>query len=350
MNINGTVMSADIPVAVVKNGMIADMNETLAPLYFRRCSDITMWLEGRAVDSHRTNSRLLKKALRLSNKDDVNTVLAVNGVTVTDNYWFKEESSELSWNDVRFKENMFDRLALYGDPDCFNQEYSRTPELTNIGSYEKCWRLIDGRWWLYKSGSGAEFFSELFIYELGKALGFNMAHYELDGGFIRTVDFTNGASVNFEAAESLVGDDENYNLSFDLFAGMSENIAADYIKLLYLDSVCMNMDRHTKNYGVLRNIATGEIISLAPNYDNNIALISRGYPKNISRENDLLIDLFIGFLKSNGKARCLFENIAIPEITEEMLLQCIKSIPIKVDENAVCTFILNGKRKICGNM
>lgn len=62
------------------------------------------------------NSRLLKKALRLVERDDISTVLAVNAVTITDNYWFQEERSPLTWEDVRFKENLFDNLALRGDP------------------------------------------------------------------------------------------------------------------------------------------------------------------------------------------------------------------------------------------
>lgn len=57
------------------------------------------------------------------------------------------------YEDIRFKENYFSELALRGDPDSFSNRPSRTPELTNIGSFEKCWKLIDGEWWMYKSGA-----------------------------------------------------------------------------------------------------------------------------------------------------------------------------------------------------
>lgn len=90
---------------------------------------------------------------------------------------------------------------------------------------------------MYKSGNDKEFFSELFIYKLGSYLDFDMAHYELDEGYIRTKDLAN-----------------------------------DYLKLIYFDTICSNIHRHTKNYGILRNPETGEIVKLAPNYDNNIAL------------------------------------------------------------------------------
>ena len=65
-------------------------------------------------------------------------------------------------------------LALRGDPDSFNQQPSRTPELTNTESFEKCWRLLDGKWWMYKSENASEQFTELFSYHLAKELGIPM--------------------------------------------------------------------------------------------------------------------------------------------------------------------------------
>ena len=327
-SLNGKIMSADIPVATIKNGGVVDKNEKLAPLFFNRCDDFSAWLKGRAIDSHRANSRLLKKALRLQNKDEISTVLAVNAVTITDNFWFCEDGSDLSWDDVRFKENYFDSLALRGDPDSFNQKPSRTPELTNIGSYEKCWRLIDGAWWMYKSGNDNELFSELFICKLGLSLGFDMAYYEMDDGYIRTKDFTENGRYNFESAESLVGDDEDYCKNFDVFYSISKDLAEDYLKLIYLDTVCMN------------------IVKLAPNYDNNIALISRGYPRFIERKKDTLIDLFIELLENSKEALRLFKDLNIPVITDELIRRCISETSFEVDGDKISKFILNGQKRI----
>lgn len=57
-----------------------------------------------------------------------------------------------------FQERLFSTPALKGDYNSFvSAQASReihtqehTQELTNIGSFEKCWRLKDGVWWLYK--------------------------------------------------------------------------------------------------------------------------------------------------------------------------------------------------------
>lgn len=342
---SGYVMSADKQVVRIENGLVVDVDKQFAPLHFINGKDFTSWLEGRAIDSHRANSRLLKKVLRLANRDDANTALAVNAVTITDNYWFKADGENLTWTEVKFNENVFDNLALKGDPDSFSQKPSRTPELTNIGSFEKCWRLIDGEWWMYKSGNDNQIFSELFIYHLGKELGFNMAKYEYDNGYVKTKDFTDG-KVNFEPIGSVMGDNEDYSDNFNYFMTLSKDIAVDYLKMLYLDSICYNMDRHTNNYGLLRNIETGKVISLAPNYDNNIALIANGYSKNVSREKDGILRFFFEFLDSNGTARELFKTIDIPVITTKMVAECISKIPVKADSDFIIKFVLNGQEKI----
>lgn len=346
MNLSGQILSKYRIIGTVENGILIDFDETLLPFYLQKTKDVESWLSGRAIDSHRTNSRLLKKALRIGSVDDLDTVLRVHAATITDSYWFRRAEENLTWNDVQFKENQFDKLALHGDPDSFNNPYSHTPELTNIGSFEKCWRLLDGKWWMYKNGNELEFFSELFICEFGKSLGFEMAHYELDGEYIRSVDFTNGAFVNFESAAGLVLDDEDYKVNFEALESFSQTVQKQYIEMLYLDTLCFNMDRHTQNYGVLRDTETGNVLSMAPFFDHNIALISRGYPKNIERNNDKLIELFVEFLQNTPKAMELFEQLELPKLDEKLIRSCCQAVPIEADADFIVQFILNGEKQI----
>ncbi len=343
LNITGTILSEDQAVATVKNGEITECDEALLPLYLKRTKDVEGWLASRAIDAHRTNSRLLKRALRLRGADDAGTALAVNAATVTDRYWFRPEGSSARYEDVRFKENYFDTLALRGDPGGFSHKPSRTPELTNTGSYEKCWRLIDGKWWMYKSGNKNEYFSELFIGILGERLGLDIAHYEMDGEYIRTKDFTNGASVNFEPISALMDGNDDYSDCFNVINDISPELAKQYLKIVWFDTVVYNMDRHTANFGFLRDVKSGEILSMAPNFDNNIALISNGPPSDKTREKDGLIRFFREFLAENNAARQMLREMELPEITEEMLDACLNAVPIEPDREFVKAFILNGQ-------
>ena len=346
LSITGTLMSEDKVIATVKKGEIIDYDEALIPFYLKRTKYMEGWLASRAIDTHRTNSRLLKRALRLRTADNAQTALAVNAATVTDRYWFKPEGSNARYEEIRFKENCFDNLALWGDPNGFSHKPSRTPELTNIGSFEKCWRLIDGTWWIYKSGTKNEYFSELFICKLGEKLGLNMAHYEMDGEYIRSKNFTSNTEWNFEPISSLMGENEDYSDCFDTIYALSPVLAEQYLKIVWLDTVCYNMDRHTENYGFLRDVKSGKIVSMAPNYDNNIALISRGYPAKTNREGDGLIRFFRDFLAENQTAQRMYQRMQMPTITENMIDQCLTEIPIQVDEEFIKAFVLNGQQVV----
>ncbi len=335
---NFEILSGDIVVAVWENSELEILNDKLLPLYLRKISDAKKWLETRAIDSHRANSRLLKKALRLTEKDDVSTVIHVNAATITDNYWIRPIGSDMKYEDVRFTNDYFSNLALKGTYDSFNRaantKNSRTPELTNIGSFEKCWKLKKGKWWMHKKANHEEIFSELFAYELGAALGMNMAKYERGDSCVKTLDFTDGASVNFEPASAFMGDNEDYIDVIKALQKLCPHTIPDYIKMIFLDTIVANPDRHTNNFGVLRNIKNGEIISLAPNFDNNMALISRGYP-SMSKKSDLLITLFNEVIEEFPEY-----NQYIPVLTEETVKSVIEKIGMRVKKQTIIDYVI----------
>ncbi len=334
------ILSGDTVVAKWKNSNLEIVNANLLPLYLKNTGNVEKWLETRAIDHHRANSRLLKKALRLAERDDVSSVLSVNAVTITDNYWIKPLDSTLTYSDVRFDNDYFSNLALTGNYDSFNKaansKNSRTPELTNTGSFEKCWKLKNGTWWMHKTANHEELFSELFIYKLGLRLNFKMAEYERGNKVIKTKDFTNNALVNFEPAFAFMGDNEDYIETLEKLKLICPNAIGDYVKILFLDTICANPDRHTFNFGILRDTDSGEILGLAPNFDNNMALISRGYPKNTTSKNDLLIKLFNELMEHDS---CLKQFI--PILTEDIIIDVIKSIGMKVQMKKIVEFIMN---------
>ena len=338
---NFYIMSKDVAIAKWLDNNLEVINEDLLPLYLKNTGNVEKWLETRAIDCHRANSRLLKKALRLSEKDDASTVLSVNAATITDNYWIKPLNSDLTYEDVRFDNDYFANLALTGNYDSFNKvansKTSKTPELTNIGSFEKCWKLRKGQWWMYKKANHDEMFSELFIYKLGVELGFKMAEYERGNGIIKTKDFTDNALVNFEPAFNILGDDEDYIKTVEMLKVVCPDAIGDYVNMLFLDTICANPDRHTFNFGVLRDADSGEILCLAPNFDNNMALISRGYPRNITRKNDLLIKLFNELMQHDEKLKK-----HIPTLSEDLIKRVIKSVGMRVKSKEITQFIMNG--------
>ena len=59
------ILSGDSLVAVWSNKELTVTNSQLLPQFLKRVQNADLWLETRAVDSHRPNSRMLKKALQM---------------------------------------------------------------------------------------------------------------------------------------------------------------------------------------------------------------------------------------------------------------------------------------------
>ncbi len=341
---NYEIFSGNTLVALWNENSLNIVNESLCPLYLLNFSDLKSWLETRAIDSHRANSRLLKKALRLTQKDDVSSVLFVNAVTITDNYWVRPVGSELCYEDVKFSKNYFSSLALKGNIGGLNKASNarnvRTPELTNIGSFEKCWKITEGKWYLYKTASREELFSELFIYNFGKNLGLNMARYERKQKNIVSEDFTDSSAVNFEPANSFMGDNEDYEAVYTKLKEICPDAVEDYIKMIFLDTVVLNPDRHTMNFGLIRDTETGELKGLAPVFDHNMALISRGYPKKPTK-NDLLINLFNEFIGNHTE----YKEI-LPVVSEEIVKKSISDTGMRISSKEIIDIIMRRYEKI----
>ena len=333
------VMSGDTVTAEWQDNKLTVLNNELLPLFLSRFSNVEMWLQTRAIDSHRANSRLLKKALRLTERDDISSVIHVNGATITDNYWVKPFGSPLKYEDVKFSDDYFSSLALKGDYNSFNRavnsKRTKTPELTNTGSFEKCWKLRGGKWWMFKKANHGELFSELFVSVFGASLGMNTAVYERGDGYIKTADFTDNASVNFEPASSFMGDNEDYEDVINALKTLCPDAVPDYIRMIFLDTVTANPDRHTNNFGLLRDTKTGKLLSLAPNFDNNMALISRGYPSK-PKASDLLITLFNEVIAAHPEYREF-----LPPIQEKTVRECIEKLHMKVKTEVIVQMIMN---------
>lgn len=337
---NGYLMHKDDIVSRIENDIVMDENAML-PLQLYKGASIEGWLTGRAIDKHRTNSRLLKKVMRMTDTSDIATVLRAHAATVTDNYWFKKDDEDISYKDILFNDDSYADVALFGtfesvsSAEKLDPSRSKSPELTNIGSFEKCWKLHNGKWFMYKRENAREQFSEIFISKLCQHFGYDTAAYEKHDDCVITPDFTENKRYDFEPAVAFVGENEDYSVNYQKLLTFSPEIAEDYVKLLFVDTVCYNMDRHTNNYGLLRDAETGEVVRLAPNFDNNIALISRGYTCTTVRDMDILLMLWQEFIKEND---IQFKK---PPLNRETVQQIADSIDIDVKKDYVVDFVIN---------
>ena len=69
MNDAYEILSGKTKVAVWQNEKLTVLNPDLLPLYFKMNQNLKVWLTTRAADNRRPHIRLLKKALRLTEKN-----------------------------------------------------------------------------------------------------------------------------------------------------------------------------------------------------------------------------------------------------------------------------------------
>ena len=335
-SLTGSIMSCDKEVTKYENGVLIYKDEKLCPLLIKRTSNISSFLKGRVIDSNRTNSRLLKKVLNININNDEQISLYAYGAVITDNYWFKPKGSKLKYKDICFSGDYYSDLALKGELVIYPRTPKHSPQITAIGSFEKCWKKIDDNWWLYKKGTIEQIFSEIFCSLLAQKMNIPTVIYEYDDGFIKSKNFA--TEYNFEPMLGLI-EEEDYNIIFDTLLNIDKNFASQYLLLSFFDCLINNIDRHNENLGLLRNKKTGKIISLAPNFDNNLALL--GYDRKLIMEpnKDGFIKMFIRFLRNNKLANKMFKDLKIKKLTKETIKSCLKQTPIKIDDYDITNYV-----------
>ena len=330
----GSLMSGDIEVARFERGEMTFCNENMAPLMLVRTKSVSTFLASRAIDSSRTNSRLLKKALDIHGEPDEVVSLYAHGATITDNYWFKPKGSKLKYDDICFDSDAYSEIALNGQILIYNKRSKLTPQLTLGGSYEKCWKLIGGEWWMYKRGSETEILSELISSHIAELIGISTAYYEYANGDIRTRNFAD--KYNFEPMSSVVGEDDRTDSVYDALCNISEDIAKDYLKLIIFDAIVKNEDRHNENCGLMRDKKTGKIVGLAPNFDNNISLFSRSTTLNMDPSKDGLIQYLLKFVNSRSDVAEVCSQLELTKLFTKTVLECIETVDASVIDEHGC--------------
>lgn len=268
------IMSKDRVVGEYRNGEYRSVDPEREPLFPKNTRDFREWLADRCLDVTRKHSRLVIRIAEATSLAPEDIALKVRAAKITDSYWVREKGSDAAHIDAKFTRDDLARAALHGDTDCFKYRKSHSPELTNTGSLEKCWMLYGDEWHLLKQETDREAFSEIFTSAFARSLGYNAVQYSYNAEecAVECTDFTNAGEICLEEANGFIRDYADFEENYRFFRSLGEDMAEEYKKILFVDALCMNVDRHDHNYGILRDPETGNIIGMAPNYDNNLSL------------------------------------------------------------------------------
>lgn len=277
------VMSAEhVPVGVpVKNGII-DRGE------------LNKWWTDRSIPASRSGVR---EALETLNLNDTKILLVrCFGLSLSDQYWICPEGAELIWEKINFFDNSFsDDMGdvLFGKPKKNENFDFSSPDNTSDGYLKKRWKIINGKRCLIKGGSNLERqqpFNEVIASKIMDRLNINHVSYNIiweDGEpFSVCEDFVTRDTELVSAWRIMQTQKKDNSTSvYQHFVNCCKSLgAADVVpaldRMLVLDYLISNEDRHLNNFGLLRNAETLEWIGFAPIYDSGSSL---GYNSLLSQ-------------------------------------------------------------------
>jgi hypothetical protein len=244
---------------------------------------LQIWWNSRGIPKDREGLGFNLKSLSMNVKNEL--LLKSLGLSLTDHYWVCPDNSTLRWKDINFYENDFSRDIgnLFFGRKKLEKYNVVTPDVSSDGILPKYWEIINGKRVLIKGGCEERYqepFNEVIASKINEILGINHVKYLLlnerdDAGnyFCMCENMTDNntelvyASKLYESMNKNIND-SNYKHYVDCcnFFGIND-IVEHLDKMIIVDFLIANTDRHWNNFGLLRDSDTLEYKSVAPIYD-----------------------------------------------------------------------------------
>ena len=112
------------------------------------------WWKDRSIPASR--SRFKEVMAEMDIHSSVELLERCFGLSLSDQYWIKEENSKIEWNDINFFENDFSEdmgKLLMGQINYSDDLDIFSPDNSSDGNLKKKWKIINGIRYLVKGGN-----------------------------------------------------------------------------------------------------------------------------------------------------------------------------------------------------
>jgi len=210
------------------------------------------------------------------------------GLSLSDHYWMNPVENLLNWDEINFFDNVFSEDVgnmLMG------KKYSKinldliSPDNTSDGWLKKKWKIVNGERVLIKAGSAAfhqEPYNEAIATLIMSRLGINHIPYH---AIIEDL-YPFSVCANFITKETeLVSawyvmqsfKQPNHVSLYEHYINCCEklgikNARMEIEKMIIVDYLMVNEDRHQNNFGLIRDVRTLKFVGVAPIFDTGTAL------------------------------------------------------------------------------
>ena len=239
------------------------------------------WFKGRGIPSWRKDIENLLEKLNVTAPEEL--LNKAYALSLSDQYWIKEEKSSIKWNDINFFENDF-KYKGYLEASLSTESSEKadlhSPNNTTDGMLQKGWIIENGKRVLVKGiyqPSREEPINEWLASNICKRLNFEYCNY--------SIDIVNSKIVS--KCDNFITSDEEIISAYDVLNSKQKsnniNDFEHYIQILeehkipnarknvedmfIIDFLMMNFDRHLKNFGIIRNVNTLEWTRTTPIFD-----------------------------------------------------------------------------------
>ncbi len=243
------------------------------------------WWTGRSIPASRMGVSDALETLGIYNTKLLLTKCL--GLSLSDHYWIKPYNKIILWEDVNFFDNDFsDDIGdvLFG-MNGKNADFDFvSPDNTSDGNLQKRWKIIDGKRCLLKSGSTPfrqQPFNEVIATLVMNKLGIEHIPYTItwidSKPYSVCEDFVTKDTELISAWRVLqLRQKENHESSYLHYVNICKELGIDIApaldRMIVLDYIIANEDRHFNNFGLLRDANTLEWIGAAPIFDSGTSL------------------------------------------------------------------------------
>ena len=248
------------------------------------------WWTDRSIPTSRSGVREALEMLEINSPKML--LVRCYGLSLSDQSWICPEGSDLTWDRINFFGNDFSEDigdVLFGaDKKADGLDFS-SPDNTSDGNLKKRWKIINGKRCLVKGGSNPfrqQPFNEAIAAGIMERLDIPHVPY--------TVTWNKGAP--YSVCEDFVTENtelvsawrilktqkkDNSTSMYQHFINCCEALGIQGTvpfldRMMVLDYIIANEDRHFNNFGVLRDAETLHWLGFAPIYDSGSSL---GYDK-----------------------------------------------------------------------
>ena len=249
---------------------------------------LEQWLRHRTIPRNRAYVDALLSKTGLSINRPLGIIIVCKGLSLNDCYWVDAEGSGDTYAKVNWYDNRFSRELAWIAFTGYGSSNVRTslascPEFTTNGALPKCWRRIQGKIYLYKGGSvgasnaGFEPYSELYAWQIAKAMGIHAVPYTLTKDLNKTLcskcELFTSKEQSFVSVGALVHSNSMKDV-WEYYSRLGPAFTDALADMLVFDAVICNTDRHYGNFGVLVDNATNTITAPAPLFDHGNSLFN----------------------------------------------------------------------------